>query len=238
MVNTRKYRLRIVAVATVTLFAAALVPAHAASAQNDYGELTARWWTWVYAQPADERRRHEHQPHPGLDGAVRCQWARARDRAGQQVLLPHRHVRWHRRSRCDGTEGQGLVLPDHQRRGRQRGRSADRQQGAGVEGERQGDASTRRRCCTPRSDGAPVTIFRSTSPTFDYTLPDENTIYDYFGLVGPQFEGPGQAGSGRRLLGLPAAAGSRRPRAQVPERELLGVHARRHVQPDHRLGGC
>jgi hypothetical protein len=40
-----------------------------------------------------------------------------------------------------------------------------------------------------RLDGNDLDIFRSASPTFSYTLPDENSIYDYFGLFGPQFEG-------------------------------------------------
>jgi hypothetical protein len=40
-----------------------------------------------------------------------------------------------------------------------------------------------------RLNGVPVEIFRKQSPVFDYTLPDENSIYDYFDLVGPQFEG-------------------------------------------------
>ena len=34
-----------------------------------------------------------------------------------------------------------------------------------------------------------VGIFRVASPVFDYTLPDENSIYEYLGAVGPQFEG-------------------------------------------------
>ena len=38
-------------------------------------------------------------------------------------------------------------------------------------------------------DGEPVAFFRTTSPTFSYTLPAENSLYDYFGLSGPQFEG-------------------------------------------------
>ena len=38
-------------------------------------------------------------------------------------------------------------------------------------------------------NGEPLEIFRTKSPTFDYTVPDNNSIYDYFGLVGPQFEG-------------------------------------------------
>jgi hypothetical protein len=40
-----------------------------------------------------------------------------------------------------------------------------------------------------RLDGSPLEIFRTKSPIFDYTVPDENSLYDYFGLVGPQFEG-------------------------------------------------
>jgi hypothetical protein len=38
-------------------------------------------------------------------------------------------------------------------------------------------------------DGAPLQLFRTKSPTFAYTLPAENSIYEYFGLIGPQFEG-------------------------------------------------
>ena len=40
-----------------------------------------------------------------------------------------------------------------------------------------------------RLDGIPLEIFRTKSPTFDYTMPDENSVYDYFGLEGPQFQG-------------------------------------------------
>jgi hypothetical protein len=35
----------------------------------------------------------------------------------------------------------------------------------------------------------PLEIFRTESPTFRYTVADENSLYDYFGLVGPQFKG-------------------------------------------------
>ena len=39
-------------------------------------------------------------------------------------------------------------------------------------------------------DGVPLEIFRTKSPTFSYTLPDENNIYNYSGAaVGPPFEG-------------------------------------------------
>jgi hypothetical protein len=38
-------------------------------------------------------------------------------------------------------------------------------------------------------DREPVRIFRAVSPVFAYTLPANNSIYDFFELVGPQFEG-------------------------------------------------
>jgi hypothetical protein len=40
-----------------------------------------------------------------------------------------------------------------------------------------------------RLDGADVSYFRKASPVFSYTLPDQNSLYAYFGLFGPQFEG-------------------------------------------------
>jgi hypothetical protein len=38
-------------------------------------------------------------------------------------------------------------------------------------------------------DGKPLDIFRVVSPVFYYTVPEENSLYDYFGFLGLQFEG-------------------------------------------------
>lgn len=38
-------------------------------------------------------------------------------------------------------------------------------------------------------DDSPLATFRVKSPVFDYTVPDADSLYDYFGLFGPQFEG-------------------------------------------------
>jgi hypothetical protein len=38
-------------------------------------------------------------------------------------------------------------------------------------------------------DGTDLEIFRTKSPTLDYAVPHENSIYAYFGLIGSQFEG-------------------------------------------------
>jgi hypothetical protein len=40
-----------------------------------------------------------------------------------------------------------------------------------------------------RVDGQDLEIFRTKSPVYSYTLPNTNSFYAYFGLVGPQFEG-------------------------------------------------
>ena len=42
---------------------------------------------------------------------------------------------------------------------------------------------------TATFDGKPVRIFRAVSPVFGYAVPAENSIYDFFGSSGPQFEG-------------------------------------------------
>jgi hypothetical protein len=40
-----------------------------------------------------------------------------------------------------------------------------------------------------RVDGRDVEIFRTKSPVYSYTVPDENSLYAYEGRFGPQFEG-------------------------------------------------
>src|SRR5262245_14186981 len=53
MVGARGLRRGLIAIAGMfALAAATVVPATSASAANEYSNLTARWWTWVYAQPA------------------------------------------------------------------------------------------------------------------------------------------------------------------------------------------
>jgi hypothetical protein len=42
---------------------------------------------------------------------------------------------------------------------------------------------------TATLDGEDLEILRTKSPTFSYSPPDEDSLYDYFGLVGEQFEG-------------------------------------------------
>lgn len=69
MVNARTTRLRLIAVVASTLVALTLVPATNASANKDYGSLTARWWKWVYAQKAIDRAGTNTNPVLDSTGA-------------------------------------------------------------------------------------------------------------------------------------------------------------------------
>jgi hypothetical protein len=59
-------------------------------------------------------------------------------------------------------------------------------------------------------NGVNVEVIRAKTPVFDYTLPEENSIYAYFGLIGPQFEGrvKPSVGDGYCCLIPPLAPGS------------------------------
>ncbi len=47
--------------------------------------------------------------------------------------------------------------------------------------------ATATKTCT--FDGVDVPLFRTQSPPFAYTLPNHDSVYQYFGLTGPQFQG-------------------------------------------------
>jgi hypothetical protein len=100
--------------------------------------------------------------------------------------------------------GKALFFPVINSRSTTR-RPAHQRQGAGVEGDCEGE----HRCdnCAATFD-APVTIFRSTSPTLDHTLPPENSIYDYFGLVGPGSRAGSAVADGYRAYLPPPAPGT------------------------------
>jgi hypothetical protein len=188
MVNTRKNRLRIVAVAALTLVAAALVPANAASAQNDYGELTARWWTWVYAQPAMDIGGTNTNPILDSTGQFAT--------GGQEHGIGPANKYFFLTGTFGGTAVRNVTVPTGKALffpiiNAEVDNAVDPPTNNKVPAlkaiaKASIDAAT---LLHATFDGAPVTIFRSTSPTFDYTLPDENSIYDYFKLFGPQFEG-------------------------------------------------
>jgi len=188
MVNARKTRLRLIALAAVTLVAVTVVPVTAASANTDYGELTARWWRWVYAQPAIDVGGTNTNPILDSTGEFAT--------AGQEHGIGPANKYFFLTGTFGGAATRNVTVP--------KGKALffpiiNAEVDNAVEPPTNNkvpalkaiakasiDAAT---LLHATFDGAPVQIFRSTSPTFDYTLPDEHSIYDYFGQVGPQFEG-------------------------------------------------
>jgi hypothetical protein len=179
---------RILAILCVA--AATLVPAPAASAAQDYGSLTARWWQWVYAQPASDVGGTNTNPVLDTTGTYAT--------AGQEngigpankyffltgLFAPGGKVT----RTVTVPEGKALFFPIFNS---ELDNAFDPPTNNSVPqlkaiAKDQIDAATE---LTATLNGKAVTIFRSTSPTFQYTVPDENSIYDYFGAVGPQFEG-------------------------------------------------
>ena len=186
----RKRRALGTILAILCIAAATLVPAQAASAANDYGSLTARWWQWVYAQPATDVGGTN--TNPVLDTTGDYATVGQEDGIGPAnkfffltgLFAPGGEVT----RTVTVPEGKALFFPIFNS-------EVDNAVAPPTDysvpelkaiAKGQIDAATE---LSATFDGQKVKIFRSTSPTFDYTVPDEDSIYDYFGLVGPQFEG-------------------------------------------------
>lgn len=170
----------------VAMASIALAPA--ASAAPDYGSLTARWWQWVFSQPAVDVDGTNTNPvldtsglfatagQPAGIGPANKYFFLAGTFGGQAtrtVTVPH---------------GKALFFPVFNF---EADNAFDPPTDYDVP-KLKAIAATNIDTFTGGSvtfDGHPVEFFRSTSPVFDYTVPDENSYYDYFGLVGPQFEG-------------------------------------------------
>jgi hypothetical protein len=174
--------------AIVCIAAATLVPAPAASAANDYGSLTARWWQWVYSQPAVDIGGTNTNPVLDSTGAYAT--------AGQADGIGPANKFFFLTGTFGGNaeravtvpEGKALFFPIFNAEADNALPTPTNNRVPQLKAIAKGqiDAATE---WGATLDGKAVTVFRSTSPTFQYTVPDENSIYDYFGSVGPQFEG-------------------------------------------------
>lgn len=174
--------------AILCIAAATLVPASAASAANDYGNLTARWWQWVYSQPAVNVGGTNTNPLLDSTGEYAT--------AGQENGIGPGNKFFFLTGTFGGgatrtvtvPQGKALFFPIFNY---EADNAVDPPTDYGVPklkaiAKAQIDAATK---LDATFDGKAVKIFRSTSPTFSYTVPDENSIYAFFGLTGPQFEG-------------------------------------------------
>ena len=188
MIRVRKLRHGFATVAITLVAATTLIPATTASAAKDYGSLTAQWWEWVYAQPAVDVGGTNTNPVLDSTGAYAA--------VGQENGIGPGNKYFFLTGTFGATVTRTVTVP------------------AGkalffpiinIEVDNAVDPPTNYKVPKLKAlakenidsatvlnadfDFKAVEIFRSTSPTFDYTLPEANSIYDYFGLSGPQFEG-------------------------------------------------
>jgi hypothetical protein len=171
----------------VCIAAATLVPAPAASAANDYGSLTALWWQWIYAQPAIDIDGTNTNPVLDTTGAYAA--------AGQENGIGPGNKYFFLTGTFGGEVTRDVTVPQGKALffpilNVNADNAVDPPTDNGVPelkviAKAPIDAAT---TLSAEFDGHAVQFFRSTSPTFDYTVPEES-IYKYFGLEGSQFEG-------------------------------------------------
>ena len=165
-------------------------PGTAASANKDYGSLTARWWKWVYAQKAVDVGGTNTNPVLDSTGAyANVGQAHGIGPDNKYFFLTGTFGASVTRT-VTVPKGKALFFPiinasvDN---------AVDPPTHYGVPKLKAlAKASIDTAIVDHLSaafDGQNVPFFRSTAPTFDYTLPKNHSIYAYFGLFGPQFEG-------------------------------------------------
>jgi hypothetical protein len=171
----------VVAIATVVL-------ATTASAATDDGELTARWWTWVYAHPAIDVGGTNTFPILHSTGKYAA--------VGQENGLGPANKYFFLAGPFDTTANRAVTVP--------KGKAlffpvinieVDNAVSPPTDNGVPTLKALAKASIDPASDlsasfdGQAVEFFRSTSLVFDYVVPAENSVYSYFGLFGPQFEG-------------------------------------------------
>jgi len=191
MAEVRKMRRGFVGIVAITLVAAAtLVPASSASADRDYGSLTATWWQWVYSRPARDVGKTNTNPVLDSNGKYATQGQAHGIGPGNKYFFLTGTFGGDVKRTVTVPDGKALFFPlinvetDN---------AVDplpdplfevpelrAQAKASIDSATVLDA---------KLDGQPVPFFRVKSPVFSYTLPKNNSIYSYFGLTGPQFEG-------------------------------------------------
>jgi hypothetical protein len=184
--HARKVRHGIAAIVAIAV-AVTFIPAATASAE-DYGSLTATWWQWVYTQPAKDVGTTNTFPildSTGTFGAVDQRRGIGPDDnyfflTGTFGATVTRRVTVPR----DKTLFFPIINIETDN-------ASDPPTDYDVAQLRANAAATIDAAANMSAsfDGNPVDFFRVTSPVFDYQLPDKNSIYEYLGLTGPQFEG-------------------------------------------------
>jgi hypothetical protein len=173
---------------------AALAPAWAGNngkvedGEGKYANLTAQWWQWVFAQPAVDTGGTNTNPVLDTTGAYATAGQTSGIGPGNRFFFLAGTFGGAATRTVTVPAGKALFFPVFNF-------EADNavdpptnntvpQLRAIVE-----DSIDELASMSATFDGQPVVVFRVKSPTFSYTLPAVDSLYQYFGLVGPQFEG-------------------------------------------------
>ncbi len=156
--------------------------------EGQYAQLTALWWQWIFAQPAIDVGGTNTNPVLDSTGAYATVGQENGIGPGDKTFFLAGTFGGDAERAVTVPHGKTLFLPvlnadcDN---------ASDPPTNWSVPELR---AQAKAAIDNPRYayaclDGAPLEIFRTKSPTFTYTVPDEDSIYAYSGSVGPQFEG-------------------------------------------------
>ena len=189
MAKTRRVSRRMIAITAVVWVAlASVILAPAASAAPDYGSLTARWWQWIYAQRTVDVANTNTNPVLDTTGQFAASGQEAGIGPADKYFFLAGNFGGKTVRSVSVPSGKTLLFPIYNF---EADNAVDPPTNHTVP-ELKKIASGNIDTFTHSSatlDGAPIATFRSTTPVFGYTLPDQDSIYDYLGLVGPQFEG-------------------------------------------------
>jgi len=193
METKRLHRWRLIACLTALVTVAALAPVWADNGKREdgegkYADLTALWWQWALAQPAVDV--DGTNTNPVLDTTGEYAAAGQEDGIGpaNKFFFLAGTFGFDAVRTVTVPEGKALFFP-----------VINNEWDNAVEPPTDYTVPELRAISAAsidsvtskyaRLDGEDLEIFRTKSPTFSYTMPDENSLYEYFGLVGPQFEG-------------------------------------------------
>jgi hypothetical protein len=157
--------------------------------EGKYANLSAQWWEWVYSQPAvnvggtntnpviDSTGAYASAGQPNGQGPGNKYFFLCGTFGGPAVVRT-----------CNVPAGKDLFFPILNL---ETDNASAPPTNFSVPQLRANAAAffTSPPAMTSTIDGQSVEIFRTKSPTFSYTLPAQNSIYDYLGLFGPQFQG-------------------------------------------------
>jgi hypothetical protein len=198
MTTTRAHRWQFIACLTALLAIVALTPAWAQNngkqqnGEGKFANLTALWWQWVYAQPAVDVGGTNTNPVLDTTGEFAAVGQENGIGPGNKIFFLAGTFGVNVTRTVTVPAGKALFFP-----------MVNFEIDNAVDPPTDYTVPQLRALARATIDTVNFTyarldagtgfmdleIFRTKSPAFDYTVPDGNSLYDYFDLIGPQFEG-------------------------------------------------